>query len=157
MMVNGFGEAQFVSYILFLRQRFAVLNNELRSLVTKRKYAPALIKLVKIAPAKIENQAKPPMAKSLANARQMHSRLCEIGGLLNRSYSLQILLNVGDVFIGFTTLAYYCFDGCMKLYLNEEGSNLYNTMTTGVWTIVKLSRLLILTLSCTAVKNEVNF
>nr|AKC58579.1 gustatory receptor 2 [Anomala corpulenta] len=154
MVINSFAEAQFVSYILLLKQRFAILNDELRSLITQKKYLPT-VKITKVGPVinREENRPKP-IAKSLICVRQMHSQLCEIGALLNKSFSLQILLNTGDVFIGFTTLAYYCFDGCMKLYLNEDGSNLYNTVTTGVWTLVKLSRLLTLTLSCSIVKNE---
>lgn len=155
MVINSFAEAQFVSYILLLKQRFAVLNDELRSLITHKKYNLAAIKMTKVGPVSREQNCPKPMAQSLICARRMHSQLCEIGTLLNRSFSLQILLNTGDVFVGFTTLAYYCFDGCMKLYLNEEGSNLYNTVTTGVWTLVKLFRLLILTLSCSIVKNEV--
>ncbi|GJQ82677.1 hypothetical protein Trydic_g19692 [Trypoxylus dichotomus] len=154
MLINGFAEAQFVSYIILLKQRFSVLNDELRSLITKRKYLFPTIKITKVGPAAGKMDRPKSIAKLLGDARHVHSELCEIGTLLNKSYSMQILLNIGDVFIGFTTLAYYCFDGCMKLYLHEPGSNLYNTVTTGVWTLVKLSRLLILTLACSIVKNE---
>lgn len=158
MLVNGFVEAQFVCHILLLKQRFAILNNELRRLLTKQRPLPSF-KYIKVGPPIEEEEQKSLLvpAKLIHNARQLHSQLCEIGVLLNRYYSTQILLDIGDVFIGFTTLAYYCFDGCMKLYMHEDESNLYNTVTTGVWTLVKLSRLLALTLSCSVVKNEVSF
>nr|QBB73005.1 gustatory receptor [Protaetia brevitarsis] len=154
MLINGFVEAQFVCHILLLKQRFAVLNSELRRLITKQRPLPSF-KIIKVGPPIVEEEPKTLVpSKLIHNARQLHCQLCEIGVLLNRYYSKQILLDIGDVFIGFTTLAYYCFDGCMKLYMKDDESNLYNTVTTGVWTLVKLSRLLVLTLSCSIVKNE---
>nr|XP_022912957.1 gustatory receptor for bitter taste 66a-like [Onthophagus taurus] len=150
MVINALVEYQFITLISITKERFSLLNKELGKIgtntINKWKNTNQIHPITKIVNHTSTN---------IKNIRRTHALLCNAGYEINKAYSLQILLNTAHIFINFTTLGYYCFDGAMRLYLQEEDSNMYNTVTTGIWTLCKILQLLNITLTCSMIKKEV--
>ncbi|XP_017785346.1 PREDICTED: putative gustatory receptor 28b [Nicrophorus vespilloides] len=137
LLVNGFVECQFIIYLLLLRQRFSIINHELECLSN-----------VVLIGGKGVNR--------LITLRRMHEDLCISSRMINETFALQILIIIGNTFVSFTTHAYYCFDGFVRISLEEPDKNVYNTATTAAWTLFKLLQLFAVTFVCTSLTNEAN-
>lgn len=151
LLVNGFVECQFVTYLWLLKQRFALLNRKLDSL--NRTVVSSSVTI--LFPVRNNRQQKSTLV-SLSIVRNIHWQLCHVGRLVNESFALQILLITGNTFISFTTHAYYAFDGYVKISFGEDGANLYNVITTAIWTTAKLMQLFHICFVCNLVRREVS-
>lgn len=151
LLVNGFVECHFITYLWLLKQRFALLNGKLDRM--NRVIVSSSVSV--LFPVRNNRQQKSTIS-SLIVIRNIHWQLCYVGRLVNKSFSFQILLITANTFISFTTHAYYAFDGYVKISFEEEGANLYNTATTAIWTTAKLLKLFHICFVCNLVRHEVS-
>lgn len=143
LVVNNMVQCQFLSFVFVVREYFLTLNENLEKhhgeakLNTKRK-------------TKDKTQLD-----IIIFAKKIHFELCGLGKIINNLFSIQILFLIGDNFISFTSLSYFCFISFSKLYSKEE-FNPYQTFTTLYWSTSKLIQIFILSVVCSSATYEVS-
>lgn len=147
MLTNGYVQLQYTCYILLIKTRFSFINERLRNQCNLKNKTDIFT---------IESNGKNSTIDNLIALRKIHLELWDVLELTNEIFEVQNLLFLGNGFVSFTTHAYYCYDGFIKYIINDPSANLYNAITTVVWTIFKLLQLLQICLTYTLLKNEVS-
>nr|XP_015837340.1 PREDICTED: putative gustatory receptor 28b isoform X2 [Tribolium castaneum] len=136
-------EYQFFMYLILLKQRFRAINTLLAT-------NSEPINSHKIHTVLTTNCDKGMIVK----LRSLHLQLCSAGKLLNEYFSIQILFLVALSFVGFTTNAYYSLDVIADNFANNErGVDIIPA--TLIWTVCRFIELVLISVICTATKNEV--
>lgn len=146
--VQGQFESQFAIYMWLLKQRFKLINKFLMGYSISHYIHKTNLKCLTDQKPKVIESPSVTLPK-LLECRKLHEDLCEIGQMVNASFAVQILITVCNNFIGFTTLAYYCFDGFSSVYIKaDENHDVYNIVTTFLWAVSKLVQVAFIAIIC---------
>lgn len=141
LLLNGLVECQFVTFVCLLRQRFAYVNDGLTKIATRRE--------------RLTSKFDGNIGELLFFYRNVHWDLCQVGRTFNKSFNVQSLIIICNVFVSFTTLSYYAFDSFVEIDLEDGHVSLYDSVTTTIWSLVKLAQLLVLSIACSSLRRKV--
>lgn len=154
LLINAFLEYKFVCLVLLLRQRFRVINEALIPYTRKAFDYPSKMEVESFSQKPDVRYQR--LKETLKLASRAHAQLCLAGVLLNKAFSVQILLSIGNAFVGFTAQAYYCCEGFIQMYLGTHDGDTYGLATTTIWVIVEMLILLKLSVVCAITTDEVS-
>lgn len=148
LFINNCVQTMFLMFVFMLRERFAVVNLEIKSVGEGSR----TLKNNKVSPVlKVSDSPD----QKLAIIQNIHYQLCDIGKLFNEAFSLQLLLIIGNIFVTFTSISYFCFQS-FKSYFTGGDFNSYHSLTALYWAVSKLLQVLYISVICTLATYEVS-
>lgn len=138
--VKSFEECIFVSFLLLIKQRFSIINQE-------------LLKMTNEFPNEILITSKSDV-KTIIKMRRFHFKLCSIGKQLNNNYSLSILIIIALTFLEFTNRAYYTYHMIQDFITDPENNYDRRLITTGLTVLLNGLELFCVSVVCNLVKKE---